>query len=107
MTLLLCVLLPFAFFIGVTELTDFIVYGSFTKKADDENILSLLKAPSTFASNKIVHFGMFKFVAKKWGVTSRWYVCIGGEQKRISIFSKMNKVIDAMHNQLLYETNKQ
>lgn len=83
----------------IEEWIDFEVYGSFLK---EEKYDSLLKKLNTecFSSKGIIHFGYYDFASRKSGILSRWYIHKNGNQKRIFIFSKMNKLLNEKYKQL-------
>ena len=85
--------------IAISEFADWITYGGFLKEEKSEDLSKKL-SEHCFSSKGIIHWKALDFVCKKWGFSSRWYIHKDGDQKRIFITSKMNKLLNEKYKQL-------
>lgn len=97
------------FIFGICELTDWLTYGGFLKEEKADKLAEKLNQ-KCFTSKGIIHWTHYDFASKKSGFLSRWYIHKNGDQKRIFIGSKMNKMLNEKYKELrikeLQNTNK-
>lgn len=85
--------------VAIVEFVDWVVYGWFISEKDCPMLVSCLEN-NIGASKGMIHFGLLKFASKHTGVTSRWYIQMGSNTKRIPRWSSINKILDEKYAQL-------
>ena len=88
--------------IAIFELADYITYKSFLKENKLDILSKKLNDPCLY-SKGMIHWKALDFASKKFGISSRWFIHNSGENKRIFITSKMNKILDEKYKELKKE----
>lgn len=89
----------------VSELADWMTYGGFLKKTQSEKLSEKLNQ-KCFSSKRTINWDYYDFASKKSGFLSRWYIHYHGDQKRIFIGSKMQKMLNDKYAELRVEEHK-
>ena len=83
----------------ISELADWITYNEFLKE-DKTDALAEKLNQYCFTSKGMIHWTHHDFASKKLGFLSHWYIHKNGDQKRIFVRSKMNKMLNEKYKEL-------